>query len=387
MQTFGIYIHIPFCRQKCFYCDFPSFAGRESKIPAYLQALEQELYLLRRGQAEDGLCGGTGRLAPATIYIGGGTPSVLSLPELKALFDLLGRQIDFAGAGEITLEVNPGTAAEDKLQLLKEAGVTRLSVGVQSFDDGCLQAAGRIHTGQEAEKIILQAQELGFADISLDLMYGLPRQTLPVLEHSLAKALSLGVQHISIYGLQLEPGTAFARMQEQGRLHLPDDALTEAMYDCINETLPAAGYHRYEISNFALRGHESRHNLSYWQDVPYLGIGSGAHSYWQGRRCFNQDSLAGYMEDISRGKVLAHIEENMTAQAHMEEYCFLALRTACGISAAAFQQKFRHSVHEVYGKKIAVLAERGLLRQTGDHIALTDLGMKFGNQVFGEFLL
>ena len=389
MKDFGIYIHIPFCRQKCFYCDFPSFAGKERMIGPYLEALEQEMGQVRqrlwdRGEA---VFGSDGKLAPGTIYIGGGTPTVLETVALPDVFYLLQKHIDVEHAGEITIEANPGTVDGEKLRLLHGFGINRLSLGVQSFDDGCLKAIGRIHSGQEAAEAVAEAQDAGFANISVDLMYGLPGQDMNMLRESVETALSLGVQHISIYGLQLEEGTVFDKLHQQGKLVLPSDELTEEMYDYITAFLPERGYYRYEISNFALPGYESRHNLSYWQDVPYLGFGSGAHSYWGDCRYQNSARIEGYMEEVVQGRAMCRVEEKVTEKAHIEEFCFLALRTAAGISVRRFAAVFGRDVHELYGEQIRRLVEKGLLLEDRERLYLSQLGMKYGNQVFGEFLL
>lgn len=387
-KEFGLYIHIPFCRQKCFYCDFPSFAGREKKIDRYLQALEQEFELLRQGlYQKDNVRDTERKFASRTIYIGGGTPTALNFDQLGKLLEIVQNYVAVAKAEEFTVEMNPGTVDREKLLLLQQAGVNRLSVGVQSFEDNCLKKIGRIHTAQEAEDIIRLAYSLSFDNISLDLIYGLPQQDMGILTNSVKRALALPVQHISIYGLQLEEGTAFQRMADMGKLQLPADELVEAMHDYIVGKLPEAGYQRYEISNYALPGYESKHNLSYWQDVDYLGIGSGAHSYWQGTRYENPSSIDDYISVLAAGRLPATLEEQVDRQAHMEEYCFLGLRTAAGIDKNLFQQKFGVDLFTIYGRTIEKLVAQDLLQHTARGIALTPLGMKYGNQVFGEFLL
>lgn len=387
-KEFGLYIHIPFCRQKCFYCDFPSFAGREKKIDRYLQALEQEFALLRqRPYQKDGAGDTESKFVPRTIYIGGGTPTALNAPQMEKLLKIVQKYVAVAEAEEFTVEMNPGTIDREKLLLLQQAGVNRLSVGVQSFDDNCSQKIGRIHTAQEAVDTIELAYNLGFDNISLDLIYGLPQQNMGILTQSVERALTLPVQHISIYGLQLEEGTAFQRMADMGKLHLPTDELVEEMHDYIVEKLPESGYQRYEISNYALLGYESKHNLSYWQDVDYLGLGSGAHSYWQGIRYENPSSIDDYISVLEAGRLPATLEEQVDRQAHMEEYCFLGLRTAAGIDKNLFQQKFGVDLFTIYGRTIEKLVAQDLLQHTARGIALTPLGMKYGNQVFGEFLL
>ncbi len=387
-KEFGLYIHIPFCRQKCFYCDFPSFAGREKKIDKYLQALEQEFALLRqRLYQKDNARDTESKFAPRTIYIGGGTPTALNAHQLTKLLEIVRNYVSVGDAEEFTVEMNPGTVDREKLLLLQKAGVNRLSVGVQSFDDNCLQKIGRIHTAQEAVDTIELAYNLGFGNISLDLIYGLPQQDMENLTKSVERALSLPVQHISIYGLQLEEGTAFHRMEALGKLQLPADELVESMHDYIVEKLPEAGYQRYEISNYVLPGYKSKHNLSYWQDVDYLGLGSGAHSYWQGTRYENPRGIDDYISALEAGRLPATVEEQVDRQAHMEEFCFLGLRTAAGIDKNIFQQKFGVDLFTVYGRTIEKLVAQDLLQHTAKGIALTPLGMKYGNQVFAEFLL
>lgn len=408
MKKFGVYIHIPFCRQKCFYCDFPSFAGKEKSIDSYLKALELEFCLLgqklheadSQNNESSALLGGSEKLcaetscldenekfSPRTIYIGGGTPTALDYNQLRELLCIVRKYIAVEKAEEFTVELNPGTVDRAKLLLLRQAGVNRLSVGVQSLDDACLKTIGRIHTAQEAADTIELAHRLGVANISLDLMYGLPGQDMKILAQSVAKALAIPIKHISVYGLQLEDGTAFQHMENMGKLHLPDGELVEEMHDYIVARLPQAGYQRYEISNYALPGYESKHNLSYWQDVDYLGLGSGAHSYWQGMRYENPREIDDYIEALNDGKLPASIEERVDKKAHMEEFCFLGLRTAKGIAADEFQSKFAVDLSLVYGAAIDKLIAQNLLRHTDKGIALTAQGMKYGNQVFAEFLL
>lgn len=378
-MTWGVYIHIPFCKSKCRYCDFVSWAGREAEQEAYIDALGAEMMV--RGQ-QLVLRHGT----PATLYIGGGTPTALAEGPLLTLLTLV-RAVFGEEIGEYTVEANPGTVTPDKLALLKKMGANRLSLGVQSFDDALLGRLGRTHTAAEAREAVPLAREAGFGNLSLDLMYGLPGQTLAGLQSDLSEAVALSPEHISIYGLQVEEGTPFHAEQEQGTLELPPETETEAMYDYLTEALPEAGYRRYEISNFARPGRESRHNLSYWQDVPYLGLGAAAHSYLGGRRYENRGELSEYIQALQQRRLPLQLEEQMTPERHMEEYAFLALRTARGIDKQAFKKTFRRELRQVYGKKINRLVRQGLLRETRKNIALTKAGAKLGNLVFAEFLL
>lgn len=379
-KQWGVYVHIPFCRQKCFYCDFPSFAGRERYREAYIIALCREIEA--RGSSYRQRWG-----EPATVYIGGGTPSALPVPLIHKLVEKLAAVLTGEKTWEFTVECNPGTVDAEFLRMLHERGVNRLSFGVQSFDDAVLRRIGRIHTGKEAVQAFVLARRAGFENLSLDLMYGLPGQTMELLRASVKQALELEPSHISMYGLQVEEGTAFARMQETGRLQLPDDAVTEAMYDYMTEALPAAGYARYEISNFARPGWESRHNLSYWQDVPYLGLGAAAHSYLDGQRWKAEPDIPSYIEAVEHGSAIAEPEEPQTEAIAREEFAFLALRTAAGISRERFAQRFGCTLDSVYRQAIKTLSDKGLLEDTGTAVRLTPLGMKYGNWAFEEFLL
>ena len=322
---------------------------------------------------------------PATVYIGGGTPTALPYGLMVKLLQKL--QEILPAKYEFTVECNPGTVDSKYLAMLYASGVNRLSLGVQSFNDDILRRLGRIHTGSEAEKAILTAKNLGFANISLDLMYGLPGQSLQALKNSVATAIALKPEHISIYGLQLEEGTVFFKQQTAGKLTLPTDAEAEAMYDYMTSFLPKSGYLRYEISNFAKKGYESKHNMGYWQDVPYLGLGVAAHSYLAGQRYAASTDLASYIAGVRTGEFALAQEEAADRTTSMEEFCFLALRTAQGIDKKRFAQKFNCSIQSVYADVIANMKAKKLLCDRDNSIALTELGMKYGNMVFSEFIL
>lgn len=379
-QQWGLYIHIPFCRQKCFYCDFPSFAGRERYEADYTDALCREL-------AVQGVLYREKWGSPRTIYMGGGTPSLLPIGLLAKILQAIADVFGDAADREFTVECNPGTVDAAKLRALRAGGVNRLSFGVQTFDDTLLKKIGRIHTGAQAREAMALARTAGFQNVSMDLIYGLPGESLAELERDLEAMVALEPEHISIYGLQLEEGTAFAKMQEMGRLMLPDDDTVERMYDTMTAFLPAHGYARYEISNFAKPGFESRHNLSYWQDVPYLGVGAAAHSYLEGQRYENVREIPAYIEGIRTGKGVRRQEETMMREIAMEEFAFLALRTARGIDRARFERRFGVPLEAVYADAIAKLKRQGLLEADEAGVHLTPLGMKYGNMAFEEFLL
>ena len=348
-------------------------------MEAYTEALCREIAM------QGSLFAATGQAV--TVYIGGGTPTVLPLPLLERVLRTLQRCFPLAADAEFTVETNPGTVDAAYLSGLSAAGVNRLSFGVQSFSDRLLQQMGRIHTAEQARQAVLLAQAAGFDNVSLDLMYGLPGQTTADLAASVAEAAALHPKHISIYGLQVEEGTVFFRQQRQGRLQLPDEAADEAMYDYMTEELPRRGFIRYEISNFARAGFESRHNLGYWQDVPYLGMGAAAHSYWDGQRQENTADIAGYIRQIMQGELPAHEEEPATRSLHMEEFCFLALRTARGIDRQKFVGAFGCTLESVYAPVLADMQGKGLLLVDDAGVRLTKRGMKYGNVVFAAFLL
>ena len=321
-----------------------------------------------------------------TVYIGGGTPTVLPA---ELLTEILRTLIDAAGIPqECTVEANPGTVDADCLAQLRAAGANRLSLGVQSFDDRLLRAIGRIHTAEEARAAFRAARAAGFDNISLDLMYGLPTQTLDDLKESVAEMLALAPEHISVYGLIVEEGTPFAAAEAQGRLTLPSEDAAEEMYDYLMEEMPARGYARYEISNFARAGYESLHNLGYWRNVPYLGVGAAAHGYVDGVRWGNVTDAHAYIRAIRAGASVRTPEDTERTRANaMEEYAFLALRTREGIDAADFSRTFGVDIDTVYGAVIEKCIVQGLLRRAENHVALTDAGMKLGNEVFAAFLL
>lgn len=378
MSMYEVYVHIPFCRSKCWYCDFASHPGMEKYFSSYVNALDMEIQSCSDKMKEKG--------SLHTVYIGGGTPTVLPKDMLCHIIGSIG---EYFGSYDdsLTVEANPGTVNEDYMLKLLEAGANRISIGVQSFSDRLLKRIGRIHDGAQAVRAVRDAQSAGFNNISIDLMYGLPGQSLRDLIDSVNKALDLGIQHISIYGLQLEDGTVFSRQKDIGRLELPDDETEEQMYDYITSVLPSHGFRRYEISNYAQPGFESKHNLGYWHDVPYIGLGAAAHSYDGIMRYENCSDVTEYIRLVSSGDDPSSQEEASDMNIRIEEYAFLALRTADGISMKSFESKFDRSFNDVYGAVVKKLTGRGYLKVDGDNVHMTRLGAKWGNVVFREFLL
>ena len=378
-MEYGVYIHIPFCRQKCSYCDFSSIAGHEADMEKYTDALCREL--AAKGETLSSLGNAS------TIYIGGGTPTALPVPLLARVIQTVQAVVPTTENLEFTVEANPGTVTLETMTMLSTLGVNRVSIGAQVFDDAILKRIGRIHTSQDIRDAVRWARAALIVDVSVDLMYGLPGQTMDILKWSVGSSMDLAVTHISVYGLTVEDGTPFAREKAAGTLNLPTEEVEEEMYDYLAETLPKFGFRRYEISNYARHDFVCRHNLGYWQDRPYFGFGAAAHSYHNGKRTANTKDVGAYIKAVERGESPAHTEETVTREKHIEEFCFLALRTAKGIDRQKFAEAFDCEVESLYQKTVDNLKAKQYLEETPTHFRLTPLGMKFGNQAFAAFLL
>ena len=394
-----IYIHIPFCVRKCNYCAFNSKVGGANERAAYVDALTREINL--RGDDS----------TVETIYFGGGTPTTLELDELEKIIGALRTAFTVVDGAEVTIEANPGTVgAVRSLKLgvrsydaaqstpnsylltpnyfrgLKALGFNRLSLGVQSFNDALLKILGRIHDSRAAIQTV-ELAKIFFDNVSVDLMYGLPNQTLDDVRRDVEQIGRLGVQHVSLYGLEVEDGTKFFELARAGKLPLPADDACADMYDFITTTLPALGFKRYEISNFARENFFSRHNVGYWTGKRYFGFGAGAHGFDGKLRTSNVRDVATYIKRLNAGLSVSTVEEVVTRQAAMEEFCFLGLRMTDGISAQVFAKNFGANIFDVFGDVIAANQRRGLLAVDGDKIFLTARGMALGNEVFADFLL
>ena len=368
----GIYIHFPFCIKKCAYCDFVSYENMLSEGERYVAALllEMEEY---RGEKAD------------TVYLGGGTPTALSPKLLQKVLEGIHNCFDLAPDAEITIEANPGTCNKDAFYALKNAGVNRVSLGVQSFKDEELRLLGRIHTAKDAEIAVSNIRDAGILNISLDLMFSLPSQTRESLQFSLEKALLLAPQHLSCYSLMVCENTPLEAMVKNGLLTLPDEDTDRQFYTQITEFLEHNGYGRYEISNFSLVGKEAKHNTKYWNRAPYIGLGAAAHSFWGNERFENPASLASYYERVKQKK---HPEGTiLTKEDAMAEFVFLGLRkTKEGISRKAFYDSFQTDFNSLYGKTVNKLTNLALLKDDGDRLLLTDRGIDISNAVLAEFL-
>lgn len=374
----SVYLHIPFCEKICYYCDFNKVFIKNQPVDEYLQTMAIEMKnTIERFQDK----------RMKTIYVGGGTPTSLNVKQLDVFLHSICSHFIFADPFEFTFEANPGNVDEEKLRLLKDFGVNRLSIGVQAFQQTLLERIGRDHTEKDIYTMIETARKVGFDNISIDLMFGLPSQTVSMFEESIQKAIALNVEHISAYSLQLEPKTIFYNEMNKGKLKLPSEDVEAEMFQLLINRLTEHHFIQYEISNFAKPGKESKHNLTYWNNDEYYGIGAGAHSYIDGVRRRNAGPLKHYMKRI-QDTGFPYIEEiHLSEQEQMEEELFLGLRKLDGVSISKFEQKFKRRMNEIYGEIIEDLISRGLLEKNGDRVRLTDKGVFLGNEVFQAFLL
>ncbi|MFA5354460.1 MAG: radical SAM family heme chaperone HemW [Thermodesulfovibrionales bacterium] len=368
----SLYIHIPFCIRKCSYCDFYSLPFDSSLAEGYSRALIREMEL-RSGEASD----------LATVYLGGGTPTMLSAGRIRDLMESIRERFSLTPGAEVTIEANPRTLSPEKAEGLLEAGINRISIGVQSFNDAELLALGRSHNTGDALRAVEIAQKSGFTAISLDLMYGLPGQGMPEWEQSLAVALELGPVHISAYELTPEEGTPLHAGLSRGEITIPGEETIEEMYHRTIDMLAARGYRHYEISNFALPGHECRHNLNYWERGEYLGVGAGAHSFIDGVRMENVRDLEAYLNAVGNGAVPRCGEMAISADEAVRELLFLGLRKTEGIAMNLLPRELRGGME----KAMEELVLHGLVSLTGDRLRLTRRGLLLSNSVIVRALL
>lgn len=373
MKNVALYIHIPFCLQKCLYCDFPSFAGKEEHMLNYSAALAKEISSIKDKKIK-------------TIFIGGGTPTYLSLAGWKLIKKSIDG-LDTTGDLEFTVEGNPGTFTREKLIFLKEMGVNRLSIGLQAVQDSLLRGLGRIHTLEDFKQSFEMARNLGFNNINVDLMFGLPDQTFAQWQETLKNVTEMSPEHLSCYSLIVEEGTAFYNLYKQEKLNLPDEDLERAMYHETIDFLREKGYIQYEISNFAKDKMTCRHNLVYWEMGEYIGCGSASHSYSDGFRYRNEENVEDYMKKINiEGSAIVEKVKNSTS-ADMEEFMFMGLRKTQGISKSEFTQRFKSDIHSIYGSVISKYTSTGFMVENEDNILLTYEGIEVSNIILADFLL
>jgi oxygen-independent coproporphyrinogen-3 oxidase len=384
-ESFGLYIHIPFCTAKCGYCDFNSYAGHDHLIPSYSQTLLTEASLWERTLA--------GR-SVTSVFFGGGTPSLNPVDEMRMILDGLRRMFTIAPDAETTLEANPGSLTEEYLRGLREIGFNRISIGVQSFDDEELKSLDRIHSAQDASDGFAAARAAGFENINLDLIYGLPDQPLSRWQANLEQAIALGSEHLSLYGLTIEDGTPLARDIARGRKQAPDADAQAEQYEWTQERMASAGYEHYEISNWARRGRACSHNLVYWQHHEYLGLGAGAHSFVNGARFSSvllpnryielvEDSAA--MEGARQMRHLVGVEP-VTPELAQSDALILGLRLIEGVALAEYRARFGVDAYEAFGYALRECEGYGLLERDATHVRLTPRGRLLSNEVFERLL-
>ena len=372
----GCYVHIPFCARKCAYCDFNSYSGyTDAHIARYVHALTTEIRQTPPGQPVD------------SIFFGGGTPTAIPAPDEAALLHAVLDTLPVTPNAEITTEANPGTLDIRQLAVLRDAGFNRISFGVQSFDPGLLKTMDRTHSADEAKAAVRAARAAGFENISLDLMFALPRQTLTQWKDTLAQALELETNHLSLYSLIVEEGTGFYTLQQKGRLPLPSDDLAADMYELAVETTHSHGYRQYEIANFAKPDRESRQNFHYWRNNSYYGFGCGAVAYLNGARRMNLKTPAQYAAAVETNSAFTLSTETLTEAETMAETMMLGLRlTQEGISISRFQARFDVDPREKFAAEIETFTKRGLLEVIGDSIRLTKQGVFLASEVMVAFV-
>lgn len=373
----GIYVHIPFCQKKCKYCDFISFASCDEKIKQrYVEALLKEIKNTKINQKIN------------TIYIGGGTPSTLSLEEIEKILKAIDEQFEMDKNAEITIEINPGTVDFEKLESYRKSGINRLSIGLQATQNRLLDMLGRIHQYQDFEKVFHDARAAGFDNVNVDLMLGLPTQTLEELMESLEKVIQLDPEHISIYSLILEEGTDLEKLVSNGKLEMPAEDLERKMYWKTKKILEKSGYEHYEISNFAKMDFRSKHNLSCWEQEEYVGFGLAAHSYVDKKRFSNIENLETYIKNVENNEFDKNkiLQEKQNFEVQAKEYMILGFRKLEGISISKFEQKFHVHPLFYFRFEISKLEGEGLIEVDLDKIKLTKKGLDFANLVFQEFV-
>lgn len=367
------YVHIPFCTQICYYCDFSKVFIKNQPVDSYLE------HLLEEFQSYD-----IQKLS--TLYIGGGTPTALSAPQLEVLLDGLTKNLDLSVLEELTIEANPGDLDADKIAVLKNSAVNRVSLGVQTFDDKMLKKIGRSHLEKDIYENIDRLKLAGFDNISIDLIYALPGQTMEQVKENVAKAIGLDIPHMSLYSLILENHTVFMNRMRRGKLPLPKEELEAEMFEYIIEELERAGFEHYEISNFSKPSFESRHNLMYWDNAEYYGIGAGASGYVNGVRYKNHGPIRHYLSAVEEGNARI-TEEHLSQKEQMEEEMFLGLRKKSGVSMVRFEEKFGRSFDGLYGEIVRDLVQQGLMQIDGDRVRMTKRGLFLGDTVAERFIL
>ena len=378
MEELGIYIHIPFCKQKCFYCDFCSFANKNEMQGKYVETVINEIKNITHKE----------KYTVTTIYLGGGTPSILNPDYIKSILQEIKSSFEILDDAEITIEINPGTVNEEKLKKYKEYGINRLSIGLQSANDKILKKIGRIHDYKQFEETFFYARKCGFKNINVDLMIGLPTQAVEDVKQTLEKIIQKNPEHISVYSLIIEEGTIIEKLINENKLQLPDEETERIMYWTVVNELKENGYNQYEISNFSKKTYESKHNTNCWKQKQYIGLGTSAHSYLNKKRYSNTNNIEEYIKNIQENNISKNItiHEEQTEESTMNEYMLLGLRMIQGININEFKQKFKIDPTIKYKEILEKLRKENLIQITETSIKLTKQGIDFGNIVWEEFI-
>ncbi len=376
-KRIGLYVHIPYCRQKCSYCDFNSYASMEGTVPEYFNALNNEI-----SSYSDMLQGFTVK----TVFMGGGTPSYVDSKYIHQLMSSLNRHMNIEGDAEISIETNPGTLTEKKLSVYREAGINRLSIGLQAWQNSLLKYLGRIHNIEDFITNYKLALKAGFNNINVDLIFGIPGQSIKDWTDTIDNISQLDITHLSCYSLKIEEGTPFGLQLEKGKLKAVEDELDREMYWLAIEKLRNNGFKQYEISNFAREGYECRHNLVYWNAEEYVGFGAGAHSYFNKKRFNNVGDIHRYSSLINNNESTIENVQAIDEQDSMSEYMILRLRLVEGVLSKDFEQRFGVALSTKYSKQIERLVSSGLADFNGNKLRLTQKGLDLANQAFVEFI-
>ena len=377
MDPIGLYLHIPYCLHKCGYCDFNSHNINEAEMESYVQALLMEMEQTAKAAKDRRI---------NTIFFGGGTPTTLPFADLVRILDACREQFEVDPLAEITCEANPATIPQTDLAQLQEAGFNRLSIGVQSFDPEELKRLERVHSVDEVYLTVERARQAGFDNLSLDLMFGLPNQTVEGWKSNLKQALGLKPEHLSAYNLTIEPDTTFYKQQTQGKLIMPPDDFQRELFEIVIDTLTKAGYEHYEISNYAKPGKQSRHNLNYWVNGDYIGLGAGASSTFKGERYKNTNLPARYIAQINESKTAVDSHETPDSRQRMGEAVMLGLRLKAGFSLKTFEKQFDVPFHDAFRDTIKKMESMDLIEIRNDRAALTREGLFLADSVIVEFI-
>ena len=387
-KEIGLYVHIPFCKSKCLYCDFVSFANNNDMIERYIECVKKEIIQYateNKTMSEHGL---EPKFIVKTIYIGGGTPSYIDEDYIVQIMETIKHNFEVKEDAEITIEVNPGTASKDKLEAYKKCGINRLSIGLQSTQNKILKNIGRIHTYEEFIIIYAHAREAKFKNINVDLMINLPGQTLEDVKDSIKRIINLKPEHISVYSLIVEDNTPIKTLLEMHCLELASDEVERQMYWYVKETLEKHKYHQYEISNFAKEGHKSKHNMDCWNQKEYIGVGLNASSFLDNKRYSNISALEQYITNIEQNEMNKNLilEETLNEESKMNEYMMLGLRKIAGVNIQGFKNTFNVNPIVRFCKPLEKLTKEGLVQIDENSIKLTNKGIDLANLVWEEFV-